>query len=258
MLDLEQLQTAFLSYLKSEDSDIATMVQSTENWPAERRLGIYGHAYRARLKEAVAEDYKKLNLYLGDEQFDLMANQFITLHPSKTQNLRFYSGGIANLLKTQKPFQDHVELTDLALIERAFSDSFDAEDQPQLTFETLAALAPESWPNLTFSFQPSFRLLQLQTNAFEIWQALDQDESPPTVEIIAQGWIVWRDEQLVSRYRSVSSIEAEVLQLTLDENNFSELCETLLPHFGEDNTPVKAIQMIQGWVEEGILSTQRD
>lgn len=145
----------------SEQSDIAQQIQSTATYSAEDRLNIYAYAYKARLKEAMETDYKKLHAYLGDEQFDSLLELYIQKYPSKQINLRHFGASMATLLRDEEPYNQLPILTEIATIESAFTDSFDAKDSSIVSVEDLASLKPEAWGTLNFDFQASLQLISL-------------------------------------------------------------------------------------------------
>src|SRR4030095_8150475 len=56
----------------------------------------------------------------------------------------------------------HPCVADLARLERALSDAFEAADVPALGAATLAAAPPEQWPGLQLALHPSVHLLNCQ------------------------------------------------------------------------------------------------
>ena len=256
MSSLQHLQNEFMNHLLGEPSDIVQHVQSTPTYSATERLNVYAYAYKARLKEALETDYEKLHSYLGDEQFDQLLELYIKKHPSKHTSLRHFSVSMAALLSEEEPYAQLPILAEIATIEASFANSFDAKDANVATLDSLAALPPDSWETLNFSFQPSLQLLPLSFNSFDIWKALGDEQSPPETEPFKQAnmWIIWRDIELISRYRPLSEAEAAVLSLAVIGIPFPAICEELLNHFNEDETPLKAIGFLQTWVQEGLIS----
>jgi hypothetical protein len=64
--------------------------------------------------------------------------------------------------------------------------------------------------------------------------------------------LLWRQD-LVSRYRSLESAEAEaLLGMCIEGWNFARLCEHLLAAHAED-APLKAAGWLKQWLGEGLL-----
>jgi len=256
MNELRNLQLSFLHYLLRQPSDMVEHIESTPAMSASDRLDIYGSAYNLRLKEAITTDYDKLHGYLGDEQFDQLMDCYIEKYPSHTTNLRYFSINMPDLLQEQAPFNQFPVLAELARIEFAFANSFDAESTDVSTIDDLATIAPEQWGTLTFEFQKSVELLSINTNSFAIWKALSNEETPPEAEQLDHPvkWVIWRRADLVSHYRPISLAEAQTMQLAMQGKNFAELCEALLDFYSEEETPLKAITFLQSWIQDEQLS----
>jgi hypothetical protein len=257
MASLRQLQQDFMHYVLGESSEIVPQIESTSALSATGRLDIYAIAYKLRLKEAISTDYEVLHTYLGDEQFDRVMESYITHYPSHITNLRYYSIEMVTLLKTQAPFNLHPVLAELATIESSFATSFDSKDQPIITLNELATLAPEAWATLQLNFQPSVQVLPMVFNSFAIWRAVSNDEAPPILETPSEGvhWVLWRRADLISHYRPLDAAEHVALNLALQGENFAVICEALLDFFSEEDTPMKAVSYLQSWITEEMLSS---
>lgn len=253
---LHDLQQNFMNYVLGESSDMVEKIESTPALSAKGRLDIYATAYKLRLKEAITTDYAKLHGYLGDEQFDSVMERYIDKYPSHITNLRYYSISMPILLREEQPFNQMPVLAELATIEAAFADSFDAEDHSFVTINNLAELAPEAWATLQLKFQKSVQVLTIEHNTFAIWQALSAEETPPEASKSEPvvSWVLWRKADLVSHYRTLDTAELSALELAMQGENFSTICERLLDFFSEEETPMKAVGYLQSWIQEEMLS----
>ena len=256
MFDLRKQQSHFLNYLLGDEStEIVKDIESTTILSAKDRLNIYAYAYRSRLKEALLTDYNILASYLGDEQFDQLMNTYIDRYPSHTTSLRYFSSNIPELLQKESPFSNFQELYELAIIERAFADSFDAKDQQIVSIEGLAELAPEAWGDLQFIFQKSVQLLYLQTNSFSIWKALSEQSTPEKIiSTVSTPWLLWRQSDLITHYRALSEAEETAFNLAISGESFAVICESLLQFYDEEETPLKAIIFLKSWIQEEMIS----
>ena len=253
---LRQLQQDFMHYVLGEQSEIVTQIESTPVLSAKGRLDIYATAYKLRLKEAISTDYEVLHLYLGDEQFDNVMEDYIAHYPSRITNLRYYSINMTALLKTRSPFNQHPVLAELATIESSFANSFDSHDRTVVALDELAAMAPETWATLRLAFQSSVQILPLDFNSFEVWRALSKAQTPPTLEASSESlnWVLWRRADLISHYRPLDGAENAALSLALQGESFAVICEALLDFYSEEETPMKAVSYLQSWINEEMLS----
>jgi Putative DNA-binding domain len=253
---LHDLQQNFMNYVLGEDSDMVEKIESTPALSAKGRLDIYATAYKLRLKEAITTDYDKLHSYLGDEQFDIVMERYIEKYPSHITNLRYYSISMTELLRDEAPFNQVPALAELATIEAAFADSFDAEDHRFVTINDLAELAAEAWVSLQLDFQKSVQILPMEYNSFTIWKALSAEKQPPEISKSKQAvmWVLWRRADLVSHYRALEEAEYAALELAIKGENFAVICERLLAFFSEEETPIKAVGFLESWIQEEMLA----
>lgn len=255
MSALQKIQHRFMDYLLDKSTEMIDSIESTPMRSAKGRLDIYAIAYRLRLKEAISTDYDKLALYLGGERFDKLMDNYIDKFPSRTTNLRYFSASLPELIRDSAEYAHIAELYDLACIERAFADSFDAKDLQFATMDTLAMLPKEAWGTLSFKFQKSVQILWLAHNSFPIWKALAEQEIPPKAEkISSMAWILWRRSDLISHYRMLATAEIAILALAMQGETFAVMCETLLDFYNEEETPMKAIGYVQSWIAEEMLT----
>jgi len=255
MSTLHELQHRFMDYLLAESTAVVNDIESTSMLGAEDRLDIYASAYKLRLKEAITTDYDKLASYLGDEQFDQLMERYIDQYPSHADSLRYFSVNLPELVRDEAPFNQVKELYEIALIERAFANSFDAKDLQFATLDELASLPAEAWATLQFSFQESVQILHLKYNSFPIWKALSDEGKPPKSERTGlTEWVLWRRSNLVSHYRVLSKAESLLIDLAIKGESFPVMCERLLDFFSEEETPMKAIGFLQSWIQEEMLS----
>ena len=248
MTALRKLQHEFLGYLL--DSSATNIVESIESSPrrsAEQRMALYADAYGLRLKEALSTDYERLHGYLGDDLFETLMQHYIERYPSHHPSLRFFGQHMADLVERLEPFSNLPEVAEITRIETAFGNSFDAADCQSVTLDQLAGLKPEAWATLKLRFHDAVQQLPQRYNSFKIWRALSNEEVPPQKTAQQATWIIWRQD-LVSRYRALSNAEAAALDVALSGGTFADLCETLLDHFSEEETPQQAAGYLQQWI----------
>ena len=155
----------------------------------------------------------------------------------------------------------------MAAFEWALGLAFDAEDAPVLALEDLAAIAPEAWADLKFSFHPSLHMLPLQWNVLQIWNALEKQEAPPAIAKTDEACLIWRqgfnlgsnlgfdlERGLNSHFRSLDFAEYAALQLAISGASFGALCEKLQENATEEEATMLAAQYLAGWLNEGMIT----
>lgn len=271
MKHLEKLQHTFQNcVLKKCDSVSTDWISATGRVAPAIQLSAYSHAYRARLKEVLASDFSSVLMAIGDEHFNLLADNYIEVYPSHYFSLREFGRDlpafILELVKNNPVAQsidwpdinwpDMHWLYELAGFEWALGQSFDAADNSLFTEQQMAVIAPQTWPDLNFTLHPSVQRINLEWNTPEMWLALTADE-PQHVTAEHAGmsaWLIWRD-QFVTRFRSMQTDE----QLAFDElckgNDFNEICEALSAAIDEDEVPLAAASYLKVWITQGLISS---
>ena len=224
--DLQTTQRQLGQYILDElPSALPDCVDEVGPLSGERGMQIYHRAYRERLTEVLADSYAKCQLYLGTELFKELAYQYIDGHPPQERNLGRYGADFASLLKRRYP--DNSELSDLAQLEWALREVFDAADVQAWALADIQNEGAETclaqWPIL----HPTFRLHWMQTNAVSIWRAIDGDDDVPEVDRWDQprALAVWR-KGLQPHFKSLDSEEAEfLLELSCEGAGIASVAE---------------------------------
>ena len=260
-MQLRDLQLELQRDLLGQESAIAGAIVDAPPLPIESRLGIYRHAYRARLIEALGEVYPALHRLLGDEVFQSAGAAFVETHPSEHRSVRWYGGELAEFLAGSEPFAGQPWLSELARFEWLLAEVFDSEDAVAIDRTALATVDPERWAALRFAFHPSVRRLRLSWNTVALWQALSNEEEPPapaptpTPVHSAEPvhWLVWRQD-LRNYFRSLDAPEVAALDAASRGATFTGICETLTALLPEEEVPLRAATLMATWTDSGILS----
>jgi hypothetical protein len=246
MTSLARIQGDMQAFLLRGDRDVQSQVVGTQRVPIETRLGIYRHAYGARLVEALGANYPAMAKLLGDAQFEELAYAYVASHDSHSFSVRQYGHEFFQGMPTDF-------LQELARWEWTIADVFDAADATPVPAASLSSIAPEEWSELRFGFHPSTKRLTLATNAPLVWKALtDDQESPGPAGLEATTWLLWRHE-LRTFYRSLGKDEAQMLDGATHGTRFGDLCTNLCVHCTEDEAPARAAGFLRQWIESGMI-----
>ena len=264
MKQLAKLQNTFQDCVLQPGNPASTAWVSASGRAApEIQLSIYTHAYRARLKEVLANDFPAMLMAIGDDHFNQLADDYTEAHPSHYFSLRDFGrhlpGFITDLIQQHEHQDSHWQdmhwLYELAIFEWTLGQAFDAADVSLFTEQDMSTIPPEAWPELKFILHPSVHRLDFEWNTPEIWQALTGDE-PTQVTAMHEStssWLVWR-EQLITRFRSMQTDEQLALDKLYEGGNFNEVCEALATMMSEDEVPLRAAILLKGWIAQGLIS----
>lgn len=254
MNDLQSLQRHFLAYLQHADVSIKGEISDAKDTDRAKRLSIYYNAYRSRLRGSIEVDHPVLARYLGDGLFDEMAERYIESFPSSQISLRHFCDQLPEFLASHEPFARQPVLAGIANFERTLMDVFDAADAEHVDRSYLSRLPPSRWPILVFHLHPSVRLYSSEFNVVEIWQALKSDLVPPAATHGAGNcWLLWRNRDRLSEFRSVDEDEFALLVAALEGQQFSNLCEALLEWHSANDVAARASMLVMRWHDDGLV-----
>ncbi len=124
-----------------------------------QRIGIYRDMYLSRLREALASDYPGVLYYLGDEAFTQLMSDYVHTHPSRSYTLNRLGDHLPEYIRSTSGLSRREFLYDLARLELAMSQLFDAPESPVLKSKTIASVPPENWETVRLKPIQAFRLL---------------------------------------------------------------------------------------------------
>jgi len=218
-------------------------------------LRIYQNAYRARLVTALRDNHGVLPRAMGDEAFDALAEAYLQTHPSRHPSIRWFGHRLAEFMAANADLVPHPAFVDLARMEWALREAFDAADADAMTPAGLAALPVDGWPQRVLRFHPSVQVLALDWQVEPAWRALQGEDEPELAEPEAgeHQLIVWRPA-LEMRWRSVvDAVEAQLLAAAMQGDDFSALCATASESLGDEQAVTEVVAVLQRWCAEGLL-----
>jgi hypothetical protein len=251
MSSLAALQRRFASHLLGGDAvpPIAPAVVASTVADSTERLGVYRHAYRARLVEVLGNDFPSLRTLAGEQAFAELAQEYVAATPSRHFNVRWYGTGLAEFLRASGRWRGRPELGDMAALEWAIGLSFDAADDRAVGVHEIAAIAPEQWPGLRLQLHVAVQRIELRWNVGEIRRAIDNRGQLPSVRCLdePEAWIVSRQDEVV-RFRRLDPDEAVALDAAHSGACFAELCELLSLWHEPEAVALRAATLFKAWV----------
>jgi len=245
--------------VETREREAASLLCGDPQRPAGARLEIYAYAWRARLRSVLADDFGALAQLLGEPAFDALASAYLRAHPPSHPSLRAAGARLPGFLaeapeaapaRRQCPFAP-----DLARLEWALVEAFDAADAGALPHAALAAVAPERWAELRFRFQPALQPLALAFPVDRVRIAHDRGDATLARELAPDPThvCVWRSDERVF-HRPLDPIEAEALALALSGASFGRLCEAIAERLSDAEAPPRAAALLSRWQQDGWLA----
>lgn len=262
MLSLREVQESFFRSIARVpgggsahfDPALVETVEERGHLGSQARIDIYAQMYFARLLEVLHEDFPRVAAILGCERFDALIRAYLARHPSTNPSLRYLGRHFAEFLGTREDLETLPFLGDLARLEWARLEVFDAPDVEPLRIESLHRLAPDDWPELRLRLISACRTLRSDWPVQEIWAAAEspvpQSEGfqPETTNLR-----VWR-EGFAVYHAKIDAVEQKALDCIEGGESFAVVCATLESLLPAAEAAATAGSLLLRWIEDGILA----
>lgn len=256
-MTLAALQAKFQAAILGGDESVIGDINPSKRLTREERFGVYADAYRLRLASFLAEDFKVLHSAIGDETFEALAEAYIMAMPSQHRNARWYARGVPDFMQANEPWRDRRVLIDLARLERALADGFDAADAATCSVTALAEVASDEWPRIRLAFHPSVEVLTLAKGTAAAFEAAAAETPCPVPdETQDEAVLVWRHPESGVLYRALEPAEALALVEAAAHKSFGDICALLQFRDGgseADAIVVQAAGYLAQWFASGLI-----
>lgn len=169
---LQRWMQAFIVHPGSEEQALAEaaregiplervpeVVLPSETLTSVERVGIYRGMYLLRLAEALEADYPALQHFLGEQAFQDLVRGYVEAYPSRSYSLNRLGDHLPDYIRASSGLRRREFLYDLARLELAVSEVFDAPETPALSAEQIAAVPASDWEGARLKPIAAFRLL---------------------------------------------------------------------------------------------------
>lgn len=258
MTALRELQRRFKAHLLSDDRAIRDVVAGVDDADIDERLGIYAHAYRSRLRDALRDDFTGLAFLTGDATFDALLLDYIDACPSRHPNIRWLGRALADWLATSPRYPDKPALAEMAALDWALSTSFDAPSAPAVDAAQLAAISPDAWPELRMDVHPTVHRVELHWNVAAIREAGDNGLPRPELHAEPVHTVVtWRRPAGGVRYRRLDDDEAAAFAALCGGERFESVCRIISASATGSDTTTRIVTLLRRWIEAGCIAALR-
>ena len=180
------------------------------------RIGVYHGMYLVRMAEALESDYPALAHFLGDRRWTALVRDYVERHPSRSHTLNVLGRSLPSFVLEAPGLPRRGFCHDLARLELAVAEAFDAEETPRLGEAELLAVPAEAWDGARLVPSAPLRLLELGWNANEWLDSTkdDRHEHPrprrraARIAVFRQDYAVYRRELSLSAYRLLADLAA--------------------------------------------------
>ena len=249
MMSLAETQALFHAFATrspgASGRDPAEAFVGTTALPAAERLAIYANMYVWRQVDALREDFPKLAAVLGDDGFYDLAEGYVREHPSEDPSLSKLGRCVAEYLVDHPARRP--DLPDLARLEWARAETFEAEEVPLAGIESLSAVPSAELAQVRIALAPAVRLLHLEHDAPALWRAIEEGAALPPPRRAEVHVAVWRKELEVF-HAVLAAEEARAVELAMAGEPFGAVCE---PFADRKDAVEAALWAVASWFAEG-------
>jgi hypothetical protein len=137
--------------------------------------------YLLRMSEALETDYPGLAHFLGPDRWQWLVRDYVQAHPSRGYTLSVLGRDLPDFVRTARGVPRPAFCRDLARLEWAVTEVFDAPETPPLEEADFAALSPETWATARLVPVEALRLLVVDHNVSDYLDSVkdEQQEDPP-------------------------------------------------------------------------------
>ncbi len=214
---------------------------------AARRIKVYADAYWLRLRDVLQEDFPVTAARLGADRFEQLVRDYLHAFPSEHPSVRHLGRAMAEFVERQQDLPPC--MGDLARLEWAMIEVFDAADADPIGLDTLAGVAAERWPELRFAPIPALTVLHSRWPVHRLWES----GGPAALEPSSTTIRVWRDRDYRVFHAAIDSRETEALDQMRSGRPFAAICGAYADLSAEEAAR-EATMTLARWLECGIIA----
>jgi uncharacterized protein (UPF0276 family) len=202
---------------------VAALFAGDERMSAVARLEVYAGMYFFRLRDSLAEDFARTAAALGEARWNNLVTDYLLAHPPTSWSLRWTGEAFPEFLRAHAYGAERPWLADVAALEQARNEAFQALDAKPLRPEELALVPPEEWPELRFVPAPGTALVGSRWDLAAWWDDAAPADSPEALADEAT-LLVFRDAEDDVGHEPIAPEEADAARLLLADAPFAEVC----------------------------------
>jgi hypothetical protein len=168
------------------------------------RFAVHRNNVHVSLVESLADGFPIVRAQLGEEFFRAMARAYVQEHKPSTALLTFYGETFPDFIAAFEPAASLPWLSDLARLERAWSECWAAIDTPALPITALRSLRALDLARAHLVVHPAARLLRSLWPVASLWEA--HQSTPPDLSVLE-----WQPQNVL-----LTRPQAEVLLRRMD------------------------------------------
>lgn len=219
------------------------------------RVAIYRRMYLARLTEAMENDFPVVTAIVGHPQFHALVRRYVARHRPSSWTLNDLGRTFPSFLARRRG----ALVRDVARIERAMSEAFDADVTRVLRPADAALVPADAWGDARLEPSPSLRVLRLSTDANRaVTRVRSGGGVPRSRRSAPTGVAVWRREDRVWRLDLTEPMHAALSALVRGRSLAAAVAAAQRAFDGEPDVLAARVRTwFAQWIEEGFFAAVR-
>ena len=204
---LHNLQQSFKQGILENTVEIQGLIKESKGQNKAELLEVYRNTTFVSLKKCLTSTFPAVEALVSKDFMHYACHEFIKKHPPSHGALLFYGAEFADFLQTFTPTKNMPYIADIARLEWALSEAYDAEDAPYIQSEDFAKESIERLSNQTFKLSPHVHLLTSPFPIYSIWQMTHTPENEQNINM--------EQSECVLVYRNYTDLKSYALPLSL-------------------------------------------
>lgn len=249
-VSLPEIERRMKSWVQPQRSQLDCNLNEQGGEPGNLRLSVYGEGYKARIFESLAEAFEAVYKVIGHDKFLELTHAYAAQYPSKHYNLNYAGKYFPDFLKQNEISKKFPFLIELAELEWAVMEVFDAQNEKPFDMSSLSGLSMEDWAKIRFAFQPHVFVYRASWPVLDIWKNRNGSDKPADgIKKQAQDILLFRVQTEIHSH-VMASKEADLIQALRRGLSLGEACDKINLPEGEAG---KIQQWFQFWVSAGLI-----
>src|SRR5581483_6355026 len=187
MPSLAELQTAFADAVFGAPRSFVELIGSAHRDDAAKRFEIYRNAIRSNYRDTLVAIYPVVQRLVGNACFAQLCVRYVRSHPSTSGDLHEFGAQLPTFIADDDVLSDLGYLDDVARLEWALHRAFHAPEQPLLTIEQLAHVAPDQLSAFCLRLVRSAHLIRSHAPIVRIWEVNQLDVDADAIVHLDDG-----------------------------------------------------------------------
>lgn len=212
------------------------------------RIHVYANGYYVRQMDVLSADFPLIKWILGDEAFNILSREFITVHPSSEYNINSIGKHFSTFLKNRPGYP---YLQQLSNYEWNFNRTQVVSCQKPIDFSSLKSVSVEQWTDAKFQFQPNLILMETDY-AFDQLHRAFRGKQAFTHDLISEkmSFFIFYQKEDITYSTSIEKMEYETLSLLIKAASLGDVLDAI----GNDEMVQSVFSWFQKWNEKELIT----